>query len=67
MTTGNMRTPIDFEFAVRGIVGTASPLLGVVTSLQEQIEWHLRIGSLVVGLLVGLLSMITMIRKLRRR
>ncbi len=62
-----MRPPIDFEFAIRGIVGTASPLLGVVTSLQEQIEWHLRIGSLVVGLLVGLLSMITMIRKLRRR
>lgn len=62
-----MRPPIDFEFAIRGIVGTASPLLGVVTSLQEQIEWHLRIGSLVVGLLVGLLSMVTMIRKLRKR
>ncbi len=61
-----MRSPIDIEFALRGIVGTASPLLGVVTSMQEQIEWHLRVASLVVGLLVGLLSMVTMIRKLRR-
>jgi hypothetical protein len=62
-----MRSPIDIEFALRGIVGTASPLLGVVTSMQEQIEWHLRVASLVVGLLVGLLSMVTMVRKLRRR
>lgn len=62
-----MRLPTDLEFVLRGIVGTASPLLGVVTSLQEQIEWHLRVASLVVGLLVGLLSMVTMIRKLRRR
>ncbi len=62
-----MRAPIDFEFVLRSIVGTASPLLGVVTSMQEQIEWHLRVASLVVGLLVGLLSMVAMIRKLRRR
>ena len=38
-----------------------------VTSFQEQIEWHLRIASLVVGLAVGVLSLIAMIRKLRRR
>ena len=62
-----MRSPIDLEFALRGVVGTISPLLGVVTSFQEQIEWHLRVASLAVGLLVGLLSMISMIRKLRRR
>ena len=62
-----MRAPFDIEFALRGLVGTVSPLLGVVTSLQEQIEWHLRIASLVVGLMVGALSMMTMIRKLRGR
>lgn len=62
-----MRAPIDFEFVLRCIVGTVSPLLGVVTSLQEQIEWHLRIASLAVGLLVGVLSMLTMVRKLRGR
>ena len=62
-----MRPPIDIEFALKGIVGTASPVLGIVTSFQEQIEWHLRIASLLVGLLVGVLSLIAMIRKLRRK
>ena len=62
-----MRPPFDIEFALKGIVGTASPVLGIVTSFQEQIEWHLRIASLLVGLLVGVLSLIAMIRKLRRK
>ena len=57
----------DYDLAVKGIVGTVSPVLGVITSFQEQIEWHLRIVSLVVGLLVGILSLIAMIRKLRKR
>ena len=60
-----MRPPIDIEFVLKGIVGTASPVLGVVTSFQEQIEWHLRIASLLVGLAVGLLSLIGLWRKLR--
>ena len=61
-----MKPPIDIEFVVKGIVGTASPALGVITSFQEQIEWHLRVASLVVGLAVGLLSLASIIRKLRR-
>jgi len=62
-----MRLPFDIEFTLKGIVGTASPVLGVITSMQEQIEWHLRVSSLVVGLLVGILSLIGMWRKLTRR
>ena len=62
-----MRTPIDIAFIFKGIVGTASPVLGVITSFQEQIEWHLRIASLIVGLAVGILSLIAMVRKLRRK
>ena len=62
-----MRVPFDIEFALKGIVGTASPLLGVITSMQEQVEWHLRVASLFVGLLVGVLSVIGMWRKLRKR
>jgi hypothetical protein len=62
-----MRMPFDIEFTLKGIVGTASPVLGVITSMQEQIEWHLRVSSLVVGLLVGVLSLIGMWRKLTRR
>lgn len=62
-----MRLPFDIEFTLKGIVGTASPVLGVITSLQEQIEWHLRVSSLVVGLLVGILSLVGMWKKLMRR
>ena len=62
-----MRQPIDIEFALKGVVGTASPVLGVITSFQEQIEWHLRILSLLVGLAVGVLSLIGLWKKLRGR
>jgi hypothetical protein len=42
-------------------------VVGVLTSVQEQIEWHLRIASLLVGLAVGILSLVAMARKMRRR
>ena len=62
-----MRPPIDIRFALEAVAGTASPVIGLITSFQEQIEWHLRIASLAVGLLVGLLSAASLWRKLRRR
>ena len=62
-----MRHTFDFDYILKAIVGIASPLVGVITSLQEQIEWTLRVSSLVVGLLVGLMSLVGMIRKMRRR
>jgi len=46
------------------IIGTLAPILGVITSLQEQIEYGLRISGLVVGLVVGLLSLWQILRKL---
>ena len=62
-----MRQPIDIDYVSKAFFGTASPLLGLVTSYQEQIEWHLRVGSLLVGLAVGILSLVSMIKKMRRR
>ena len=64
-----MRPPIDIDidYVRNAIIGTASPVLGVITSYQEQIEWHLRAASLLVGLLVGILSLVSMVRKLRRK
>ena len=50
--------------AVNGLLGTAAPLLGVITSLQEQVEWGLRIGSLLVGLVIGIISLYQLLRKL---
>jgi len=53
-----MRPPIDIEFALKAVVGTASPVLGVITSFQEQIEWHLQILSLLVADRLGLRRMV---------
>ena len=62
-----MRQPIDLDYVCKAIVGIASPLVGVITSLQEQIEWTLRVSSLVVGMLVGVMSLVSMVKKLRRK
>jgi hypothetical protein len=40
-------------------------VLGVVTSLQEQVEWTLRVASLLVGLAVGIMSLVSMAKKMR--
>ena len=64
-----MRPPpdIDIDYVRNAIIGTASPVLGVITSYQEQIEWHLRLASLLVGLAVGIMSLVSMVRKVRRK
>ena len=41
----------------------AAPVLGLVTSMQEQFEYWLRVGSLVVGIGVGLASLYRIIKK----
>lgn len=62
-----MRPPtnLDFDYIFKGLIGIISPVVGVLTSLQEQVEWGLRVSSLCVGLLVGTTSLISMIRKMR--
>ena len=62
-----MRTNLDSDSILTATVGIASPVLGVITSFQEQIEWTLRVASLVVGLAVGIMSLVSMIKKLRNR
>ena len=62
-----MRQPIDIDYVSKAIVGIASPVMGVVTSFQEQIDWHLRVASLCVGLAVGVISLAAMVRKWRRK
>lgn len=44
-------------------IGTLTPLVAVVTSFQEDIEFWLRISGLVVGLVVGLASLWRIITK----
>jgi hypothetical protein len=38
-------------------LGLGGPTLGVITSFQEQLEWGLRIVSLVIGIAVGIYSL----------
>jgi len=44
-------------------IGTITPMLGVLTSLQENIEYSLRISGLIVGLIVGLVSLYRILKK----
>ena len=62
-----MNQPIDIDYVCKAVLGMASPLVGLVTSYQEQIEWHLRVASLLVGLAIGIMSLVSMVRKMRRR
>jgi hypothetical protein len=48
---------------LHGIAGTVAPALGVVTSFQEQLEWGLRMTSLTIGIVVGLLSLFKLLKK----
>lgn len=48
---------------VKGIVGTAAPLLAVINSFQEQIEWYLRITGLVGALIVSVLTICSFFKK----
>ena len=60
-----IRTHLDSDSILTATVGIASPVLGVITSFQEQIEWTLRVASLIVGLMVGAMSLIAMVKKMR--
>ncbi|NQX00574.1 hypothetical protein HQ447_07920 [bacterium] len=62
-----MRAPIDIDYVCKAVIGIASPVVGVITSFQEQVEWHLRVASLCVGLAVGIMSLVSMARKWRRK
>ena len=52
---------------VDSVVGMVAPFLGVVTSLQEQFEYWLRISSLLVGIAVGLVSFYRIVYKRNKR
>ncbi|MFM2170166.1 MAG: hypothetical protein RI957_395 [Verrucomicrobiota bacterium] len=62
-----MRDHLDIDYILKAIVGVASPVIGVITSLQEQVEWTLRVASLIVGLIVGIMSLVGMVKKMRKR
>lgn len=55
---------IDAKGAVvKGFVGTSAPFLAVLNSLQQDIEWALRIAGLLAGLAVSVLTIISFFKK----
>jgi hypothetical protein len=48
---------------LHGFVGTVAPAVGFVTSFQEQLEWGMRMTSLTIGIIVGVLSLVNLLRK----
>lgn len=46
----------------KATVGIAANTIGLLTSMQEQFEWILRCGSLLIGISVGLLSAWSILR-----
>ena len=48
------------------LIGMAAPMLGLITSMQEQFEYWLRVGSLIVGIAVGLASLYRLLSRSRK-
>ena len=51
---------------IDSLVGMAAPTLGLITSMQEQFEYWLRVGSLIVGITVGLASLYRLLSKRKK-
>lgn len=56
--------PHDHSFTLSAAIGAAASVIGVITTFQQEIEWWVRITGGVVTILIGVLSIIHMIRKL---
>jgi len=54
---------MNYSKVLDSLVGMTAPVLGLVTSMQEQFEYWLRLGSLIVGISVGLLSFYRLLKK----
>ncbi len=54
---------INYSKVIDSLVGMTAPMLGLITSMQEQFEYWLRVGSLIVGISVGLVSLYRVIKK----
>lgn len=51
----------------KGAIGVASTVLGVLTSMQEQVEHVMRCVSLGIGMLVGVLTAVSIIRGWKKK
>jgi hypothetical protein len=52
---------------VKGGVGILASLAGVLTSLQENIEYAMRLSSLGIGMIVGILTAISIVKGWKKK
>ena len=52
---------------LKGALGVCSTMLGVLTSVQENVEYFMRCASLGIGMTVGLLTAISIVRGWRKK
>lgn len=62
-----MTEPHPIQTLAKGLVGFSSSGLALLTSMQEQVKWWLQCASLVVGLVVGILTVISLVRGMMKR
>jgi|TARA_Y100000361_G_scaffold72282_1_gene63995 hypothetical protein len=48
------------------LLGTITPTIAVAASFQEQLEYWLRVSSLVLGIMVALVSLYRLVFKYRK-
>ena len=59
-----MTSPLTpLERTIESIVGIAAPTLGFITSVQENVEYGLRIFSLLIGIVIGAISLYRLLKE----
>ena len=52
----------NYSHIIEGLLGSTATFLGFITSIQEQLEYWLRISSLLIGMLVGVVTLYRILR-----
>ena len=59
-------TPETIQILLRGILGTASSGAALATSMHGGVKYWLQVSSLGVGICVGILTAISLIKSMRK-
>ncbi len=57
---------MDGHSILRGFTGVVAPMIAIVTSFQTELEWWLRVAALLSGIFVSVLSIVSLIKNLRK-
>ena len=52
---------------LKGAVGVGASVLSVLTSMQEGIEYYLRCGALILGMVVSMATLVSIVRGWKKK